>query len=303
MPILRADPPEHSRKPVTVRAVYANAGVEAWYHSRLLGLVNEMHVEVRQRLLAAYLTLDHPELAHDAPGPDNPARYIRGVMNKFTRRWTEKIDIMASEIAAKFARKSQTVTQTQLRAAFKEAGFTVKFQPTPGSQAAYQAVAAEQVNLIKSIPAQYLKDVQSKVWASVMKGGDVHGLQIDLQSTYGVAANRAATIAADQNRKAKAIIERARRQEMGITHAIWVHSSGGKTPRKTHIAMDGKPYRVAEGMYDSAEGKYVLPGELINCGCTSRAVIPAFETVEQARARTRAGRPEALFRAAARRAR
>jgi len=76
-----------------------------------------------------------------------------------------------------------------------------------------------------------------------------------------------------------------------------------KTPRKTHIAMDGKSYRIAEGMYDSAEGKYVLPGELINCRCTSRAVIPAFETVEKARARTRAGRPEALFNAAARRAR
>ena len=133
-----------------------------------------------------------------------------------------------------------------------------------------------------------------------MKGADMHALSVDLRKTYGITRDRAATISRDQNNKAKAVIERTRRQELGITHAVWQHSAGGKVPRRTHVAMSGKSYPLSQGMWDSAEDKYVFPGELINCRCTSRAVIPAFETIEQAKRRS----PETpLLRAAERRSR
>ena len=115
--------------------------------------------------------------------------------------------------------------------------------------------------------------------------------------------DRAATIARDQNNKAKATIERTRRQELGITHAIWQHSAGGKVPRATHIAMSGKPYLISEGMYDSAVGRYVWPGTEINCRCTSRAIIPAFETFESVAAKANAARESPLMKAARARAR
>jgi hypothetical protein len=38
--------------------------------------------------------------------------------------------------------------------------------------------------------------------------------------------------------------------------------------------MDGKKYDVEKGMYDPAVGKFVFPGELPNCRCLSRSVIP-----------------------------
>jgi uncharacterized protein with gpF-like domain len=298
VPLLRADPPEHSKKPVTVRAIHANAGVAAWYYERLERLLADMHSEAERDLLAAYAEIcEEPEFAQDAA---NPALLIRAALRKWGLKWISKFDAVSVELAQKFAGKSFGVTQTALRAALKDAGFTVTFAPTPASRAAYQAVVAEQVNLIKSIPQEYLKDVQSKVWSSVMKGADMHALSVDLRKTYGVSRDRAATIARDQNNKAKAVIERTRRQELGITHAIWQHSAGGKVPRATHVAMSGKPYPLSQGMWDSAEKKYVMPGELINCRCTSRAVIPAFETVEQAKRRS----PEtALLRAARGRAR
>jgi uncharacterized protein with gpF-like domain len=297
--MLRAALDEDTGKPVIVRAIHANAGVQAFYYDALKQLITAMHDEVQRGIFATYGTIENPEIAKDAA---NPSVLIKRALVKWGDRWVSRFDGLAVELAKQFANKSFTMTQMQMRAALKDAGFTVKFTPTPASAAAYQAVIAEQVNLIKSIPQEYLKDVQSKVWTSVMRGADMHALGTELRKTYGVSVERAATIARDQNQKAKAIIERARRQELGITHAIWQHSAGGKVPRKTHVAMSGKAYRIAQGMYDSAVGQYVMPGELINCRCSSKAVIPAFETIEQAEARARAGNGH-YIRAARRRAR
>lgn len=297
MPLLRADPPPNTNKPVTVRAIHASAGVAAWYFVELDRIVKAMRDEVEHHVLAAYGSLEPQEMAHDAA---NPSLLLRAALRKWGGLWVSRFDKLSLDLGQAFARKSFNLTQTQMRAALKDAGFTVKFDPTPGSRAAYQAVIAEQVNLIKSIPDEYLKSVESKVWGSVMKGADMHALRVDLQKSYGVSRDRAAIIARDQNNKAKAIIERTRRLELGITHAIWQHSAGGKVPRATHVAMSGKAYPLAQGMYDSNEGAYVLPGELINCRCTSKAIIPAFETIENAERRAR---ETPLLRAARGRAR
>lgn len=275
-------------KPVTVRAIHANAGVEAWYRAQLEAIVDGMYKSVSRHVLAAYANLcDSPEMAHDA-APRNPALLVRSALRKWGGLWTRRLDDLSLDLSQKFAKKNFNVTQTQMKTAFAEAGFTVQFKPTPASVTAYHAVAAEQVNLIRSIPAQFLKDIESQVWQMVMKGGDQHTLAKNLQTVHGVTKRRAATIARDQNNKAKAVIEQTRRTEIGITHAIWMHSAGGKVPRRTHVAMDAKPYVIAQGMYDSDEQEYVLPGQLINCRCTSKAVIPAFDNVKEATARARA---------------
>ena len=40
--------------------------------------------------------------------------------------------------------------------------------------------------------------------------------------------------------------------------------------------MNGKHFSLVEGLYDRTAGKKVLPGELVNCRCTYRAVVPDF---------------------------
>lgn len=285
MPRLRAEPDATTRKPVTVRAVHASAAVASWYWEQLEMRIDQMHKEVTRRILAAYGQVEPAEYAADAVR--NPSLLLRAALRKWGGLWVSRFDDLSLDLGKKFASKSFGITQTQMRAALKDAGFTVKFAPTPGSAAAYQAVVAEQVNLIKSIPAEYLKSVESQVWTSVMKGGDMHELSVKLRKSYGISRDRAAFIARDQNNRAKAIIEQARRQELGIVKAVWQHSAGGKVPRKTHVALSGKAYVISQGAYDSEVGEYVLPGQLPNCRCTSRAVIPAFETVESAEHRAR----------------
>ena len=141
---------------------------------------------------------------------------------------------------------------------------------------AYRAVVSENVNLIRSIPQKFLTDVQSQVWQSVMKGAKQSQLAQGIREKYDLSWRRAALIARDQNNKAKAVMEEARRSELGIDEAIWMHSGGGKEPRPEHVKWGAqkKRYKIREGMYSSVDGAYVWPGTAISCRCTSRSIIP-----------------------------
>ncbi|MGC8517921.1 MAG: phage minor head protein [Steroidobacteraceae bacterium] len=202
------------------------------------------------------------------------ASALKRALAKWGTRWTRKLEAVAKELAREFAIRSRRDYDLRLRKILRDAGMTVRFQPTPAMKEAYRAVLAENVNLIRSIPQKFLKDVESSVWVGVMRGGDMEYISRELQKNYGVSYRRAALIARDQESKARAVMERARRLELGITQAVWRHSHAGVHPRPSHVAMDGKTYDIAKGMWDPDVGRYVLPGELIGCRCSSKAVIP-----------------------------
>ena len=62
--------------------------------------------------------------------------------------------------------------------------------------------------------------------------------------------------------------------EAGFNEAIWVHVPGTYTSRVSHIHMNGKKFRLDEGMYDEDVGYNVMPGELINCRCVYKLIVP-----------------------------
>jgi hypothetical protein len=69
---------------------------------------------------------------------------------------------------------------------------------------------------------------------------------------------------------------RVRELEIGLDEAVWLHSHAGREPRPTHLANHGNRYKIAEGWYDPAEKRFIIPGELISCRCTHRVVVPGF---------------------------
>lgn len=258
---------------LALRPIRANAGIEAAYRKRLQALARAMAADILKRLKRAY----RPAASRLGMDED-PIVTLRTVMRLWGRLWIKRFDDLSTEVAALFARRAQENLDATFRRRLKDAGFTVRFRPTERMTSAYRAVVAENVSLIRSIPRQFAKDVESAVWTSVMRGGAMHELSSEVRRRYGVTYRRAALIARDQNAKAKAVLENARRAELGITEAMWMHSSAGKQPRPTHVAMHGKRFKIAEGMYDSDEGKWVQPGELINCRCTSRSILPGRST-------------------------
>lgn len=260
--------PKLAKPEVILRAIPANAGLEAAYRRRLQILLRDMAVDLRKRLKRFYAPAKE-RLALD----DDPVVALRTMMRQFGRRWLQRFAKLSKEIAAEFATLSSTDFDLAFRRRLREAGFTVRFRPTEQMVSAYRAVVAEQVSLIQSVPEQFLKDVEGAVWRSALKGGGMYDLSKEIREKYGVSARRAAFIASDQSNKARTTFQHARFAELGIETAVWRHSGAGKHPRPTHVRMNGQKYPVAKGMFDPAVKKFIRPGELPRCRCTSRAVI------------------------------
>lgn len=260
-------------KPIKLPAIHANAGIEAAYRKKLQALIADMSHSFIYWTCATWNK--NPPLSSMANDDNAPFVDLRRTMERLGRHWQRRFDDLAPELAKIFVNGATAHTDSAMMASLKNAGFTVQFKMTKATSEGYQAVLAENVGLIRSISAEYLHDVQGHVWQAVKSGYDLKTLADTLQDRYGVTHKRAAFIARDQSNKAKAVIENIRRKELGITTAIWQHSGGGKEPRHSHVEASGKTFELDKGMY--LDGEWLLPGEAINCRCTSRAVIPGFE--------------------------
>jgi len=282
-------------KPKVARATHANRGIESAYRRSMLALIDQMNASVEYWLTAGYRKepprmaalveysydadlalfsgggrhpIDARRLALDA----SPALHIKRVLADLADRWIKRFDEWAPKIAEAYLRDMFKASDSSMRAALKDAGWTVEFKMTPAVRDAFQASLAENVGLIRSIPEQYLGKVEGIVMRSYSAGRDLQTMVKDLKALYPQAAHRAELIARDQSGKANAVVNRARQLELGITEAVWLHSHAGKTPRPDHVAANGKRYKIAEGCLIS--GEYIQPGEEINCRCTSRPILP-----------------------------
>jgi uncharacterized protein with gpF-like domain len=264
------------KKIKTLPAIRPNVGLEAVYRKRLKKLVDAMHGSVIYWLRAEYKKHES-QLAFDA----SPVVELRKALRELSRRWQKRFNQASLGLAQYFSLSVYKRTDAQLKNILDKAGFIVDFKLTRAQQNVLKATVAANVALIKSIPQKYLHDVEQKVMVAVQQGGKLGDLTKSLQQTYGVTKRRAALIASDQNRKATSAMNKQRQVELGVTEAIWMHSYGGRVPRKTHLANDGKRYDVNKGWYDPKEKKFIQPGELVNCRCVSRSVIPGYMFVRE----------------------
>lgn len=254
-----------------LRAVKPNAGIRAAYRRRLEGMIDEMRRSVVWWLRAEYRRQE-PRIAEDA----SPARDLEKRLKRLFRYWLRRWDEKAEKLAREFVEGARRRSAKSMKAALRAAGFTVRFQSSRDLDSVTEAMISWNVGLIKSIPRQYLEDVRGIVMRSVSMGRDVAFLVDELDKRYAVTRRRAKFIARDQANKATEAIKQARDKALGITEGVWVHIPGVKTSRHTHQAMNGKRFALAEGLYDPAVERKVLPGELPGCQCTYRAVIPEF---------------------------
>lgn len=261
-----------------MRPVVPSAALNAWYYGELKKLIDRMAASMELHIRAAW-NVDEPDvgLGQDA----SPTVRLKRAMAKWGRRWLSKFDESALTLAQRFAARSTRHADVAQAAVLKQAGFGINFKPSPKSVEAYRLVLADNVNLIKNLPREYLHGVQQAVWQSVMKGQAMGELTKTLQERYGMSLRRAALISRDQNRKATALMENVRRMELGITHAIWLHSHAVKTPRPSHKAFSGKIYELKKGAY--LDGKWVWPGTEINCRCLSSIIVPGFDDPDDAK--------------------
>lgn len=251
----------------------ASAALEAAYYRDLMRLIREMDGSLTYWLKANYRKHESI-IAQDSIADD-----LQKVMNKLTARWRMQFNEVARHLAKKQSKRWQQHADTSLMDKLKRTGFAVKFRPSKAVTDTLDSVINQNTTLIKSIADQHLNEVADMVQRSVMAGRDLATLTSELKERYGITQRRAAFIARDQNNKATSFITRTRQIEMGLTEAIWCHSSAGKHPRPMHVkaGRERLRYDIRKGADVDGNGKLIFPGEEPNCRCTSQVIIPGFD--------------------------
>jgi uncharacterized protein with gpF-like domain len=256
-----------------LRPVWPNAGIAAIYRRKLRSLVAAMQASY-DRFLKAQYRRTPPVMAQD----DSPAKELERELRRLGVQWRKNFDAAAPALAAWFAKAAWKRSDAALQKILKDAGISVEFQMTRAMRDILNATIADNVALIRSIPQEYHTQIQGVVMRSVQAGRDLSTLSKDLQARYGITERRAALIARTQNNMATSAMQHARQTELGIEEAIWMHSHAGVTPRKTHLANDGKRYNIATGWYDPDPKvqRHIWPSQLINCKCQSKPIVRGF---------------------------
>ena len=246
-------------KPKLLKPIPPNAGIEAAYAKQITALLDEMTDSVEYWLKAGYRKHE-PLMAQDSVSTD-----MQKIIQALIKRFIKKFDKLAPEAAQKFADKTFKHTDRTMAMHLKAMGWTVPFKVNKPMQDALNATIHENVGLIRSIPQEYLTDIEGAVMRSYAVGHDLKTMTDEIQRIGGVTRRRAAFIAHDQTSKANATATLARSVALGFTKAVWRHSKGGKEPRPSHVAASGTVYEQGKGCL--IDGEWILPGTLPNCRC------------------------------------
>lgn len=264
-------------KPLKYSAIIAE-----WYYDQLLKAVSVMEKATRHEVLGEY---EPDEVAMDALAID-----INGVINSLVKRFDKYFRQYGAELAEKFLKKQLRFTRSSVKASIKplepeKASLAIKGSIINKSN--YNTVKmaiTENVNLIKSIPAQYFKDIVGAVTRSMEFGGSLEQLEKDVEYIGGVAKRRARLIATDQTRKVYESLALRQLIDAGFNKVQWHHSGGGKIPREYHLrkwdgvsdnppnGLNGYIFNINEPpIIQFAKGKQPevrgYPSVLINCRC------------------------------------
>ncbi len=258
-------------KPKLIAPVRSSAGVSETYLRALMRLVQAMSDDA-ERTLERHYKRAESQIAKDA----SPVSDLKAAMADLAREWQAKFDKAAKGHAKAFVEAAYAHGSRTAKARLKAAGIAIEFRPTRQMRQIMSAAVAENTKLIKSIASEYLDDVQGIVNRGIMRGGDLGQITTDLKARYGITHRRAALIARQENRNATVAMNKARDLSLGLEEAIWVHSSGGREPRPSHVQA-GKErlrFKIAEGAL--IDGEHILPGQKINCRCFYRAILPGW---------------------------
>ena len=272
----------------TLKPIFPPAGIEREYEKRLKKAVREMEHSVVYWLRARYRANESRIVGDSAT--DDILKAFRKLLHQWERNFRELADVLPRWFVSKI-RGYVAGNLAQQTKPLKDAGlgFNLKFSyMSQRERQTFQAIIKENVNLIKSIARESLTQVEGIVLRNIEAGHDLARMTEELHKQFGVTERRARMIARDQTNKATNNLSRQRLLSYGINKGIWMHTASGKTYRETHAldhtqgGMDGAEYFIDEGCYDPNPNvqDYIQPGELVNCYCVCRPVIPQLSEEE-----------------------
>ena len=269
--------------------MHPNAGYTAQYRREIRKLIKAMREDTRREILAVY----DDSKAQDAK-PKKKEKTIVEAMSVLRKRWYKIFEQNARKMSRWLAEKVMKRTRKDIMKQLKDIGLAIQPNYSDTEKVLINGIVQNGVDLIKTIPQDYLREVQTIVNEAVVSGGDRHTIWENIKDKFDHplvnqrageseadaikrAERRAELIAKDQVQKATQDFARENAKAYGATKAEWIHIPGEKSSRITHIHFDGEIFDIDKGLYDEDVGEYVLPGQLIYCQCSQNFIFPGTE--------------------------
>ena len=211
-------------------------------------------------------------IAYDESITSKTKRLMALLNKKYTKIFKDKSKLYADDMVDDLNASSLSYTKRSLKDL--SGGLVIKAPAMTAALADMSAaIIQENIELITSIPEEYLKNVQGSMMRSI-SNGDLQGLNNTIKASGAVSERRAKNIADDQVRKGYNAITAKRLVNNGVSKFKWIHSGGGQKPRQDHVNMDGNIYSFDDlPIIDERTGERGVPGQAINCRCTMNPVI------------------------------
>lgn len=235
---------------------------EVKYRKQLQNLVKRLKKDTQEQILPLLKRLE-AEYVNDAY-----ARTLEEAFNRMRRSY-EDLDRNARIVANSFAEEVNTTNKQRFYNAMENAvGIDLRnvLQGEDLDDIMF-ATTRENVALIKTIPEEYFKKIETIVFTGTTQGRTASSMIQRIREVAGNTENRARLIARDQTSKLNSALNQQRSQNLGVEEYIW-RTAGDERVRPSHARKNGKTFRWDDPPKDTGH-----PGQDIQCRCVAQPII------------------------------
>jgi len=154
-----------------------------------------------------------------------------------------------------------------------------------GIEPILKANIAKNATLIKSIPDEFIKNIETIVYNGVSTGMAYKEIEKQIKgvdgitSVFGKLDNRVKMIARNETSSINGQINKFRMQSVGVNKFEW-QTAGDERVRDSHIELDGQVFSWND-LPTNERGEKIAPGEDFNCRCVSIPIFDPFNEIEE----------------------
>ena len=262
------------KKEVEARPVKSLKGIELQYQRELMKLGRALALAVRIDLL--------PLLKAEQPAyvSDGLANNLNAVFLSLNKQFSGTATFsFARQAASQAITKTERANKTRFDKSVKAAtGVDLgSILTAEGLEEFTELNVSKNVSLIKSLPEEYLKSVETIVTNGVSSGARFSTIEKQITAKLGSAnsklVNRIKTIARNEIQTINSQISLRRSEKLGIKRGIY-RTSEDERVRKCHAELNGVEYDLAKGAWSKSCQKFIQPGITdINCRCNYSPII------------------------------
>ncbi len=254
-----------SKKRKKPRGIQPANSVGINYLAKLRKMTAEVNEDIKREIIPLLRKVEAEYTA------DSWLGLLLNAFEMLKRKWLgDGINQVAETIAKTFVREADRMHEKRTAQDF---GVNI-LGTSPELQETLEVFYSANVNLIKTIPAQYLTNVQSIVMNGVGSGSRWEDMRDLLVKEFGVTDRRARLIARDQTAKINGQLTKKRQMSAGFNYFKW-DSSGDARVRDSHRAHDKRKTEFGIGVYrwddppTGEQGVPVICGTEFQCRCVA----------------------------------